>query len=252
MANTDKQRVAVLAPRSTIAQAVVKQLQEEGAQIACIGRSLEGIDVDQYAFAAECDLTDFNAVDEAVGQAQEACNGLTGLANFAGSMLLKPAHLTTRREYDDTLEANLATAFAAVRAAGKHMAKSSGSVVLISSAAGAYGMPNHECIAAAKGALESLARSAAATYAQRGMRFNVVAPGLVDTNLSQKIVSNEASRKVSESLHPLGRIGAADEAARAVCWLLHPQQSWITGQTLGVDGGLSRVQPRPKTAPAKQ
>lgn len=246
------QRVAILAPRSTIARAVAERLVQAGGELALVGRDLSGLDTDTAGFAAECDLTGFAAVEAALSEANEALGGLTGLVNCAGSLLLKPAHLTSRQDFDATLEANLATSFAAVRAAARQLSDSGGSVVLVSSAAASFGMPNHEAIAAAKGAVEALVRSAAATYATKAIRFNAVAPGLVATHLSEKLVSNETSRKVSESLHALGRAGAPEEVASAICWLLDPQQSWVTGQVIGVDGGLSRVQPRAKAGASRR
>ncbi|HRK32966.1 MAG TPA: SDR family oxidoreductase [Candidatus Hydrogenedentes bacterium] len=241
-----KQRVAILAPRSTIGQSVVERLGKSDCPFALIGRNLSGLRTDSASYAATCDLTDFDAVHEALGHARDSLGGLTGVVNCAGSMLLKPAHLTTRQEFDGAIESNLATAFATVRASVAHLDSSGGSVVLISSAAATLGMPNHELIGAAKAAVEGLVRSAAATYASRSIRFNGVAPGLVASNLSERLVTNKATLKVSESLHPLGRIGKPDEVARAICWLLDPAQSWVTGQIIGVDGGLSRVQPRVK------
>jgi NAD(P)-dependent dehydrogenase (short-subunit alcohol dehydrogenase family) len=123
-------------------------------------------------------------------------------------------------------------------------AESSGSVVLLSSAAAMQGLANHEAIAAAKGGVISLAKSAAATYAGQNLRFNVVAPGLTKTKLTQKITSNEASLKFSQGMHALGRIGEPSEVARAVEFFLDEKSSWITAQVLGVDGGLSNVQPK--------
>ena len=246
MSENVEQRVVVLAPQSTIAQAVIARIGQRGGTVACVGRNVAAVDKNAYVWMAECDLTDFESVTAIVQEAQERLGGLTGLVNCAGSILLKPAHLTSREEYDDTIGANVTTAFATVRAAAHAFGSSGGSVVLVSSAAATLGMVNHEAIAAAKGAVEALVRSAASTYASRGIRFNAVAPGLVETRLSEPIVKNAASRKVSESLHPLGRIGTAAEVASAICWLLDPEQTWVTGQVIGVDGGLSRVQPRPK------
>ncbi len=245
------QNVAILAARSTIGQAVTERILNGGGKVALIGRDLSGLDTAASSFSKVCDLTDFDAVNEAISEACEALGGLTGIVNCAGSILLKPAHQCTRKDYNDTLETNLATAFATVRASAKHLAPSGGSVVLVSSAAATLGMPNHELIGAAKAAVEGLVRSAAATYAPRGLRFNAVAPGLVATHLSEQLRANSTSLKVSESLHPLGRIGNPHEVASAICWLLDPEQSWVTGQIIGVDGGLSHVQPRPKIAAAK-
>lgn len=238
--------VAVLAPRSAIAGAVIRRLRERGAHVAGIGRDLDGVNGGALSWKAECDLTDFEAVCFNLSRAREELGGLTGIVNCAGSMLLKPAHTTSRQEFDATIAANLTTAFAAVHCAKPVFMHDGGSVVLVSSAAAILGMGNHEAIAAAKAGVEGLARAAAATYASSGIRFNVVAPGLVETPLSQPITKASAARKISENLHPMGRLGAPDDIARAICWLLDPEQAWVTGQVIGVDGGLGRVQPRPR------
>ena len=121
-----------------------------------------------------------------------------------------------------------------------------GSVVLIASAAAMEGLANHEAIAAAKAGIIGLIRSAAATYAPNNLRFNAVAPGLTETPLTATLTGSDTARKFSESMHALGRLGTADDIARAIVFLLDPLNSWITGQVLAVDGGLSRVRPKPK------
>jgi NAD(P)-dependent dehydrogenase (short-subunit alcohol dehydrogenase family) len=123
-----------------------------------------------------------------------------------------------------------------------------GSVVLVASAAATTGLANHEAIAASKAGIIGLARSAAATYASRGLRFNVVAPGLVRTPLTARITGNPAAEKASTAMHALGRLGEPDDIADAIAWLLGGSSSWITGQALGVDGGLASVRPRGGTA----
>ncbi len=114
-------------------------------------------------------------------------------------------------------------------------------MVLVSTAAVRLGLPNHEAIAAAKGGLEGLVRSAAATYARGNLRVNAVAPGLIETPLSERVRSSERARAHSLSLHALGRFGSPDDIASAIAWLLQPENSWVTGQVLGVDGGLGVV-----------
>ena len=119
-----------------------------------------------------------------------------------------------------------------------------GSIVLMSSAVAQRGMINHEAIAAAKAGVVGLAQSAAATYARYHVRVNCVAPGLTRTPLSEPLTKNEVSLKASAALHPLGRIGEPNEVASAIAWLIDPEQSWVTGQVIGVDGGLASVQAR--------
>ena len=119
-----------------------------------------------------------------------------------------------------------------------------GSVVLVSSAAALTGLANHEAIAAAKSGIIGLVMSAAATYSRYGIRVNCVAPGLVRTPLTQSLTENEAILKKSEKMHPLGRIGEPGDVASAIAWLLKSEQSWVTGQVLGVDGGLANIKGR--------
>ena len=121
--------------------------------------------------------------------------------------------------------------------------KEGGSVVLMSSAAAGIGLSNHEAIAAGKAGIEGLVRSAAMTYAAKQIRVNAIAPGLVQTPLTQRVWGNARSADVSLAMHPLGRFGHPEEIARAIYFLVDPSNAWITGQVLGVDGGLGTLKP---------
>jgi NAD(P)-dependent dehydrogenase (short-subunit alcohol dehydrogenase family) len=185
---------------------------------------------------------DFSPVIEA---ALERFGRLDGAVNLCGSVLLKPAHMTSDADLDGVLAANLLSAFSVTRAAARTLMKSGGgAIVLVSSAAARVGLPNHEAIAAAKAAVIGLTLSAAATYASYGVRVNCVAPGLVRTPATARITSNEASLRMSEQMHALGRIGEPEDVASAIAWLLEPGAGWVTGQVIGVDGGLSSVRSR--------
>jgi NAD(P)-dependent dehydrogenase (short-subunit alcohol dehydrogenase family) len=226
----------VIAASSGIGQATVSLLKAAGHSVFSTARDDSKITPD-----AILDATDFDAVDAVFKQAGE----LDGVVNCSGSLLLKSAHLTSKEQYQSVIDASLTTAFATVRAAGKHMNKG-GAVVLISSAAAMEGLANHEAIAAAKAGILGLVLSAAATYSGQNLRVNAVAPGLTQTPLTAALTSNETSRKFSEAMHALGRLGTAEDVARAIVFLLDPANSWITGQVLAVDGGLSRVRPKMK------
>jgi 3-oxoacyl-[acyl-carrier protein] reductase len=192
------------------------------------------------------DARDLGAVSDLVDGVVARHGRLDGVTNLAGSVLLKPAHLTTPDEWHETIAVNLTSAFAVVRAAAPAMRKGGGSIVLAASAAAQTGIANHEAIAAAKGGIIGLVRSAAATYGARGVRVNAVAPGLVDSKMTAKLVGDERQAEASRQMHVLGRLGEGDDVAACIAWLLDPATSWVTGQVIGVDGGLGQVRTRPK------
>lgn len=194
----------------------------------------------------EVDARDVAMVKATIDAVADAEGRLDAVANLVGSLLLKPAHLTTPEEWEETLATNLTSAFAVLRAAAPHMRATGGSIVLAASAAAQTGIANHEAIAAAKGGIIAMVRSAAATYGANGVRVNAVAPGLTRATMTAKLVENEAQAEASRRMHVLGRLGEPEDVASLVAWLMDPANSWVTGQTIGVDGGLGQAHPRPR------
>jgi NAD(P)-dependent dehydrogenase (short-subunit alcohol dehydrogenase family) len=228
------------------------RLSHRGAKVILAGRNIE-----QLSLAADivdapfikCDVTDFEQLKECIQEVRGRFGQLDGVANCAGSILIKPAHLTTEEEWCSVIAVNLSAAFATVKYASKVMMERGGSIVLVSSCAARIGMPNHEAIAAAKAGIEGLVRAAAATYARHQIRVNCVAPGLLRTGMSRFITSNEAQIQTSIDMHPLGRIGNASDVSVAIDWLLGDESTWVTGQSIAIDGGLSSVK---STRPQRQ
>lgn len=243
--------IVILGATGTIGTALARRLVADGGNVLLAGRNeakLSALAVELKQPVVEIDFSASRALEDALQANSEKCGGYAGLVNCIGSLLLKPAHSTTDDEFREVIETNLFTAFAAVRAAGKLFRERGGSIVLFASAAAEIGIQNHEAIAAAKGGIMGLARSAAATYAPYNLRVNVISPGLVRTQLTQRIWGSSVSAQQSADLHALGRLGDPAHVASLAAWLLDPANDWITGQVIGLDGGLSRVQPRRRSS----
>lgn len=237
----------VLGATGGIGSELCRRLAAKGARLTLGSRSedkLRKLAEELGADAVVVDATRPDQVEHLFAEAVRVNGPISGVAHCVGSLLLKPAHLTSDAEWAATLETNLTSAFFVVRAAARAMMQTGGSVVLVSSVVSQVGLANHEALAAAKAGLIGLMLSAAATYASRGIRFNCVAPGLTRTPLTARLTSNESVLKASMAMHPLGRIGEPSDVASAIEWLLDPAQSWITGAVITVDGGLSAVRSR--------
>lgn len=169
---------------------------------------------------------------------------LYGIAYCPGTITLKPFARLTNKDFLNDLEINLLGAVKTIQCAIPALKKSEGaSVVLFSTVAARTGLNFHASIASAKAAVEGLALSLAAEYASANIRFNVIAPSITQTPLAQQLLSNEQKIETSKNRHPLKRIGQPEDLAAMAAFLLSPESNWITGQVIGVDGGLSKLKP---------
>lgn len=237
----------ILGASGGIGHALAKRLADGGANVAIGGRD-EG---KLSALASEIgsshvqafDATEHEPVVAFVDAFAKETGRIDGVVNCVGSLLLKPAHATSSDEFRQTVAINLFSSFSLVHASAKHMMRQDegGSAVLLSSAVYRHGYAAHEAIAASKAGVVGLALSAAASYASRGVRFNCVAPGLTETPLTERVTTNDATRKASLDMHADGAFGTPAQVASAIAWLLEPEQSHVTGQVIAVDGGLGSV-----------
>lgn len=167
---------------------------------------------------------------------------LHGLVYCPGSINLKPFSRFSQEDFLADFQQNFLGAVKIIQKCLPLLKKSGGaSIVLFSTVAAKVGMPFHTSIAASKGALEGFARSLAAEVAANKIRVNVIAPSLSDTGLAEQLLSTEDKRAAGAKRHPLQRIGTSDDSAQAVEFLLSDKSSWITGQVLGIDGGLGSL-----------
>lgn len=188
---------------------------------------------------------------EGVASLQESAASLgviDALAHCVGSTVVRPLHMTSEKDWREQMDVNATSAFLTLKwfVAQALKAQQPACAVLVSSVVAEAGFANHEAIAAAKSAVTGLALSAAASYADKGIRVNVVAPGLTRSPLTERFIATPEAEARSAALIPDGRIGEPNEVAGAIAYLLSAQASHVSGQVLRVDGGQAMLRPLPK------
>ncbi|MDO9179724.1 MAG: SDR family oxidoreductase [Agitococcus sp.] len=198
-----------------------------------------------YSSVIEADVTTADGAAFVWQQCLSTVGIPTLLAHCVGNTHIAALHKTPLEIWEDVRRVNLDSSFYVLQQFTKCLAnnKMTGSAVFVSSVVTQIGVANHEAIAAAKGGIDALVQSAAATYASLGIRINAVAPALTETPLTATMLKHEAMRQGAEKQYPLAGINSANDVADTISWLLSAQAQRITGQTIAVDGGFSQIRP---------
>jgi NAD(P)-dependent dehydrogenase (short-subunit alcohol dehydrogenase family) len=229
-----------------VARALAKRLHGQGWRMVMVSRDVTRFDTQDGDVAVQADVSTPGGADAAFALAQERTGSVPdAVVNCAGSTLIAPLGRVTAESFRNCMAANVDTAFFTVQAYTKALvaAKRAGDIVLFSSVVAGTGVSNHAAIATAKGAIEALVRSIAADFSHLGIRINAVAPGLMRSPLTEKMLVNERSQQNIAAQYPLGRYGDAADGAAVAAWLLGPDARWITGEVIHLDGGFSAVRP---------
>ncbi len=166
---------------------------------------------------------------------------LDGLVYCPGSINLKPFARLTQEDFLQDFQTNVLGAVRTMQAVAPLLKKSEqASVVLFSSVAASLGMPFHASIASSKAAIEGLVKSLAGEWAPN-IRVNGIAPSLTNTSLAEKLLNSADKIDAAAKRHPLQKLGSPEDIAAMAAFLLSPQASWITGQILHIDGGMSAL-----------
>ena len=228
-----------------IGQSISMILAQNGAHVVCVSRNVNDVQsvankITHQKFnasAASCDISDSNNVTELVKDIIEKHGRIDILINNAGITRDNLLMRMSEDDWNEVISVNLKAAFTAIKAASRSMIKQrSGRIINISSVVGLIGNAGQVNYAASKAGLIGMTKSVAREFASRGITANCIAPGYVETEMTNKLTD-----KVKSSLNeqiPLGRIGNVEDIAYAVAFLASDEASYITGQTLAVDGGI--------------
>lgn len=166
---------------------------------------------------------------------------LDGLVYCPGSINLKPFGRIKSEEFIDDYRLQVIGAIKAIQSAMPLLKKADqGSIVLFSTVAVQHGFNFHSQVSASKGAIEGLTKALSAEFAPK-VRVNAIAPSLTQTNLSAKLLSSDQKIEANAQRHPLNRIGKPDDISEMANFLLSEKSSWITGQVIPIDGGMSAI-----------
>jgi NAD(P)-dependent dehydrogenase (short-subunit alcohol dehydrogenase family) len=234
--------IIVVGGSGGIGSALAHRLAAAGRALHLIGRDavkLRATAAETGASHAAADIGDREALADAIAAAGGAA---AGLVYAVGSITLKPLARITDDDVERDFRLNALGAFRSVQLALPALKANPevASVVLFSSIAVTQGFTSHASIGMAKGAVEGLTLSLAAELAPR-LRVNCIAPSLTQTPLAAGLTANAQMASAIAALHPLQRLGEADDIAALAAFLLGPDSGWITGQIIGVDGGRSTL-----------
>jgi NAD(P)-dependent dehydrogenase (short-subunit alcohol dehydrogenase family) len=226
-----------------IGRALAEKLLQDGHQVARVTRDASRLQEVSDAIVADCSTEAgaelaLSQTLERFGRAPES------IVHAAGNTLIAPVSRTSEVQYRAVMAANLDSAFFLSRAAITAWSGSRfGCLLFFSSVVAGIGVANHAAVAAAKAGVEALTRSLAADYAKDGLRVNCIAPGLMRTPMTERMLAHESASRQIAAQYPLGRHGQAADAVALASFLLGEQASWITGQVIALDGGFSAVRP---------
>lgn len=228
MGNLANKNIVIIGGNSGIGLKVKEICEDQGAKVFSYSRSGDA--------GHTLDVTsEFTSIEGLPDQ-------IDGLVYCPGTINLKPFHRFSIADFQADYEVNLLGAVKVLQACMKALKKSpSASVVLYSTVAVKTGLGFHASISAAKGAVEGLAKSLASEWANNKIRVNVIAPSLTDTPLANALLGTDDKKEASNKRHPLGRYGQATDIAEATVFLLSDGASWMTGQVLNIDGGMSTL-----------
>jgi len=220
-----------------IGKSLSEQLTKAGHQVFVASRSAasrmeSGDNISVHTVDATDESADWSFLPEK----------LDGVVYCGGSINLKPFHRLKNADFLEDFKVNLVGAVNTIQAALPALKKADqGSIVLFSTVAVQRGLTFHSSVSAAKGGIEGLIRALSAEFAPK-IRVNAVAISLTNTPMAEKLLGTEAKIEAGNARHPLKRVGKPSDAASAAAFLLGEESSWITGQVIGVDGGMSTIQ----------
>lgn len=231
---------------SGIGQAIALHYAKEGAQVVCAGHHIESCQetvsaieaAGGTALAVACDVSDASAVEAMVTTAVSEFGQLDILVNNAGVVLQTPLETMTEQQWDQVIDVDLKGTFLGMKYAIPEMEKTgAGKVINITSIAGIVGFAQTAAYCAAKGGVITLTKEAAVEYAPKRINVNAIAPGVIKTKMTDRLLQDEQIAGQLKSAIPYPRFGESEDIAHLAVYLASSESDFVNGETVVIDGG---------------
>ena len=236
-----------------IGRGIVERFLDEGAQVAVVQRRPVDPELLAHpgAHAVQADLSDIGALPEVVERACAVLGGIDVLVNNAGVMVEQEVAAVTPSQWEAMMTLNLSTPLFLIQAALPYLdRRGGGSIINVGSIEGLAANPAHAAYCASKAGLHGLTRALAVDLGPKRVRCNVIAPGWISSELSENYLESmpdpQAARAALDSLHPMGRTGLGSDVGDLAVFLAGDRSTFITGETIGIDGGRMAKLPQPR------
>jgi NAD(P)-dependent dehydrogenase (short-subunit alcohol dehydrogenase family) len=250
MSEFDGKTVLITGGGSGMGLATARQLVDAGGNVVLAGRRVEVIDAaakeldpsGERVLAVGTDVSRVDDLDELVAETKSRFGRLDGVFANAGVAFGAPTAFVSEADFDRVTGINFKGIFFTIQKAVT-LFDAGGSIVINGTVLTHRGMGPASLYAATKAAVTNLTRSLASDYAGQGIRVNAVSPGFIETDMLDDVAPVPEAREAIRASIPLGRLGQPEDVAGVVTFLLSPRAAYITGQDLGVDGGLASSVP---------
>ena len=235
------QKYIIFGATGSVGSNLAKQLSQANKEIHLIGRN--DVELDRLSSELGCDYTVLDILSDDINENLKnkfEDIDLAGIAYCIGSIDLKPLWKANKEDFLKCLQLNFFPIVEVIKTFQENLKKNKGSIVLFSTVAVQKGFTNHSIIASVKGAIEGLTVSLAAEFAPN-IKVNCIAPSLTNSKIAEPILKNKIVAEGIAKAHPMKRIGEGKDSAAMAKFLLTEENSWITGQIIGVDGGRSTL-----------
>ena len=225
----------------SIGSALVEQLYEEKKDCHLVGKNESELKKLSTKFSYSYSISDVLELDFVKKLSKDLLSTeILGIAYCVGSIDIKPFKLTKTKDFVASYVLNLVAATEIIRTFQDNLERNNGSIVLFSTVAAKKGFSNHSIISSTKAGVEGLTVALAAELAPN-IRINCIAPSLTKSKISNFLFDNKKNIETIQKIHPLKRLGEGKDIASLAKFLLTPENSWITGQIIGIDGGRSAI-----------